>query len=125
MRPERQLGFLWGGVALATAAAAPFLPGLAAGLPPCLFHAATGVPCPTCGGTRALLALGRLDALGALAFNPLVALAALAFLLGGLAALVLALRGKGVPDVPPRPWLRAAAAAALALNWAFVIAAGR
>lgn len=125
MEPGRQLAFLWGGTALAGAAAAPFAPALAAGLPLCPFHAVTGLPCPTCGGTRALLALARLDPVSALAWNPLVALAAAVFLAGGLVALVRALRGRGVADVPARPWLRAAAALALAANWAFVIASGR
>ena len=125
MTPSRQLAFLWGGAAVLSAAAAPFAARLAAGAPACLFHAVTGVACPTCGGTRALLALARLDLAGALAWNPLVALAALVFLAGGFVALALAARGRGVPDVPPRPWLRAAAARALAATWAYVIAAGR
>ncbi len=37
---------------------------------PLLEHA--GVACPTCGGTRAGLALGRLDVVGALVENPLI-----------------------------------------------------
>ncbi len=125
MVPSRQLAFLWGAAAVSAAAAAPFAPLLAKGAPQCLFHAATGVACPTCGGTRALLALARFDVAGAFAFNPLAALAAVVFLFGGLAALALALSGRGVPDVPPRPWVRATAALALAANWVYVIAAGR
>lgn len=125
MEPGRQLGFLWGGAALASAALAPFAPALAAGAPACPFHALTGLPCPTCGGTRALLALFQLDLPAALALNPLVAAGALAFLLGGVVALSRALRGLGVPDPAPRPWHRAAAVLALVANWAFVIAAGR
>ena len=39
---------------------------------PLLEH--TGVACPTCGGTRAGLALGRLDVAGAFVENPLIAL---------------------------------------------------
>ncbi len=125
MAPERQLAFLWGGAALAGAAAVPFARPLAAGAPPCAFHALTGVACPTCGGTRALLALARLDVPAALAWNPLVTLAALVFVLGGLAALVRALRGQGVPDGPPPRWAGAAAGLAFAANWAFVIVSGR
>lgn len=125
MAPGRQLAFFWGGAALASAAAAPFARTLAAGAPACAFHAVTGVPCPTCGGTRALVALAGLDVGAAFAWNPLVTLAAAAFVLGGLVALVLAARGRGVADVAPRPWLRAFAALALAANWAYVVAAGR
>ncbi len=125
MVPQRQLAFLWGGAALAGAAAAPFARTLAAGAPACLFHALTGVPCPTCGATRALLALARLDVPAALAWNPLVAVAAVVFLAGGLVALLRALGGKGVPDGAPPRWAGGAAALAFAANWAFVIAAGR
>jgi len=38
----------------------------------CPFKALTGLPCPGCGMTHALLALGRLDLAGAYALNPLV-----------------------------------------------------
>ncbi len=125
MAPERQLAFLWGGAALAGAAAAPFARAVAAASPSCLFRALTGVPCPTCGGTRALLALVRFDVPSALAWNPLVTLAALVFVLGGLVALARALTGRGVPDGPPPRWAGAFAGLAFAANWAFVIATGR
>ena len=48
------------------------------GPPLCLFHRATGHPCPTCGVTRAGVALlhGRVQS--ALTFNPLFTLAVLA-----------------------------------------------
>src|SRR5689334_14229058 len=38
----------------------------------------TGIPCPTCGGTRALKALGHGAVLAALRWNPLVTIVALA-----------------------------------------------
>ena len=125
MAPGRQLAFLWGGAALVCAAAAPFAQGLAAGTPACPFRALTGIPCATCGGTRALLALARLDVGAALSWNPLVTLAAIVFFAGGLVALVRALRGDGVPDPAPPRWAGAAAAAVLVANWAFVVIAGR
>lgn len=40
----------------------------------CPLLAHTGVACPTCGGTHAGLALGRLDVIGAFTENPLIAL---------------------------------------------------
>ncbi len=40
---------------------------------PCTFHRVTGLPCLTCGGTRAARALGHLRVLEALRWNPLVA----------------------------------------------------
>lgn len=49
-------------------------------LPVCRFHNLTGVPCPLCGGTRALRSIADLDLLAAIQFNPLV------FLTGALIA---------------------------------------
>jgi uncharacterized protein DUF2752 len=125
MGPDRQLAFLWGGAALACAAAAPWAPALARGLPPCLFHALVGIPCLTCGGTRALLGLSRFDVGGAFSWNPLAAAAGLLFVLGGLVALGAALVGRGVEMPRPTPALRGALALAVAANWVFLVAAGR
>ena len=36
----------------------------------CPFRAATGLPCPGCGMTRAMLSLGQLKVLDAVGFNP-------------------------------------------------------
>jgi hypothetical protein len=41
-------------------------------LPPCAFHALTGLYCPGCGSTRALHALVHGDVAQALAMNPLL-----------------------------------------------------
>lgn len=46
-------------------------------LPKCALKATTGIPCPTCGGTRALRALALCDFSGALKWNPIVTVAAL------------------------------------------------
>lgn len=42
--------------------------------PLCNFRRLTGLPCPTCGTTRMVLALGRADFTAALAYNPLALL---------------------------------------------------
>lgn len=42
----------------------------------CLLRGLTGVPCPFCGGTTAMVQLGRGDLLGALRASPLVVLGA-------------------------------------------------
>jgi hypothetical protein len=125
VRPGRQLAFLWGGAALVCAAAAPWAPALAHGLPPCPFRALAGIPCLTCGSTRALLALVRFDVGGAFSWNPLAAAAGILLVPGGLVALGVALSGRGVETPRPTTALRAALALALAANWAFLIAAGR
>ncbi|HMA28271.1 MAG TPA: DUF2752 domain-containing protein [Thermoanaerobaculia bacterium] len=125
MRPSRQLAFLWGGAALACVAAAPWAPALARGLPPCPFRALVGIPCLTCGGTRALLALARLDAGAAFSWNPLAAVAGSLLVLGGFVALAAALAGRGVETPRPTPGLRAGLVLSALANWAFLVAAGR
>lgn len=47
----------------------------------CLFHQFTGWPCPFCGGTRSLVALGGLKFSEAILLNPLVAFTCLAVLI--------------------------------------------
>jgi hypothetical protein len=123
---------LWLSVALAGAALVVLW--LAAGheeLPRvvCPFRHITGIPCVTCGGTRAVLALTRGDVQAAFIWNPLVAafaIAALAWLL--YAAIVTTLRAPrlrvrlGARD---RFLFRAAAWVAIASNWVFLILQGR
>lgn len=111
---------------LALVGAAFHLDGL--GFTMCAFKATTGIPCVTCGGTRALVALGRLDVLGAFAMNPLVALALVTLLPWGIADAVLALKGRAlVLEIGPAVGrvLRWAIVPALAANWAYLIAVGR
>jgi len=55
-------------------------------LPPCVFHQVTGYPCPTCGTTRAILALAGGRWREAALINPLVILGSalfFAWLIGG------------------------------------------
>jgi hypothetical protein len=98
------------------------------GLPLCVFKAATGIPCLTCGGTRAVVRLANLDPLGALMMNPVVALAFLVLVPWAVADAVLALRRRSlVLEVGPGlgQALRWIAVPVLAANWAFLIIAGR
>jgi hypothetical protein len=108
------------GVALAT-------PGIE--LPRCLFKTLTGLPCPTCGVTRTVIALSRFDVQRALFMNPLAAIACVAGLLYLLyAAAVLLLRlprlRPTVSDVDARR-IRIVAIATLAINWVWLIGTGR
>jgi len=54
-------------------------------LPPCPFHAATGLDCPGCGGTRAFLALAHGDVRAALDHHALLVLALPALVVGWVA----------------------------------------
>lgn len=71
----------------------------------CPFRAITGVPCPICGTTTAMVRLGRGNVGGALAANPVTLLA--------VVALVLAPAFAGRVRVPHRavPWLLTCAVA--------------
>jgi hypothetical protein len=95
----------------------------------CLFKRMTGLPCVTCGGTRALARLVALDIPGAFAMNPLVTLGLLAVLPWAAADLWLWWRRQQALSVEIMPAARdfllwAALGAGLA-NWAWVVWAGR
>ena len=94
----------------------------------CVFKLTTGLPCVTCGSTRALGRLVHGDLYGAWLMNPLAASGALALLPWAAADLLLMMRGRalGVELAPAaaRAARIAVVAAALA-NWAYLVAAGR
>ncbi len=122
------LGAIFGGIG-ALAAAAVWALGLdRVPLTLCLFKAMTGLPCPTCGGTRALGRLAAGDVAGAVAMNPLAAAGAAVLAAWALADLLLLPSGRAVAlEVSGRASraLRVAVPAALLLNWLYLVAAGR
>lgn len=87
-------------------------------LPPCLLKTATGIPCPSCGLTRATLAMIRGDWFASLAFHPLGIVFA-----AEVATLTLVLvrrKSIGLPVRPPQPvidWLIIANVVALLVVW--------
>lgn len=94
----------------------------------CVFKAATGLPCMTCGTTRALARLARLDLAGALAMNPLATLGTLTLAPWAAADLLLLPRGRALSlELSPAAarMARIAAVASVLANWAWLIAAGR
>lgn len=98
-------------------------------MPLCPFKTLTGLPCPTCGVTRAVMAMTRLDFAAALAFNPLAAAAALFGALYLLyAGVVLAARLRRFrPRLTPRDLnvARVAVLTVLAANWLYLVLVGR
>jgi hypothetical protein len=94
----------------------------------CLFKLTTGCPCMTCGGTRALNHLLKLDLGGAFAMNPLATLAMLGLIPWAAADALLLLRGRalaldvsdGVASV-----LRPLVVLAVFMNWGYLVAVGR
>ena len=94
----------------------------------CAFKAVTGLPCMSCGTTRAFARLYSLDLPGAVAMNPLSAAVALALVPWGMADFALLAKGRAVAlEVSPRlaPVVRVSAVALVFANWAYLIVAGR
>jgi hypothetical protein len=121
---------LWlmvGGASLCLLGAALATPGIQ--LPRCAFKIITGLPCPTCGVTRTVIALSRGHVDRALFMNPLAAVACglgILYLLYAAAVLALKLprfRPVAAPDTVRR--LRYATVAVITVNWAWLIVTGR
>ena len=116
-RDERQIAYLWGVLAVSSLLLRPVWLAAAPLLPHCAFRAVTGVPCLSCGTTRAAVAL--------LNGHPVEALAGLGFLLGGVLAPLWAALGLPVPRLsrPPAGALRISLVLLLLAGWWWVILA--
>jgi len=124
---ERQLAWIWGLSAACALLFRPLWPAIPPLLPRCAFHALTGWPCPTCGTTRAALALLDGHPVQALIENPLMTILAVAFVTGGLLAPIWSLARLPIPVVPSiagKP-LRIAAVLVILSNWVYLLLSGR
>ena len=123
---NRQLAFLWGGVALSLVVSSPWAPEISGALWGCAFKSVTGYACPTCGTTRAAMLLARFDVVSALMHYPLATLGWTFLIVGGFVASTLTLVGKRVPPVPTHlpGWARVSIVLSLLLNWAYLLATG-
>lgn len=86
----------------------------------CLLKRVTGHPCPTCGSTRAILALGQGRWAEALAWNPLVLLGLGALLVMGVHQALTGCRLAVEVDTAGRRLVWGIAALAFLLNWVWV-----
>ena len=122
-REERQLAYLWLAAAASALALRPLWLLIAPLLRPCVFRSLTGVPCPTCGTTRAATAFLDGNLIAAVAANPLAAMAGLLFVVGAPLATLWAIFRWRVPELPaPLPiWIRVCAVVVLVANWLYVI----
>ncbi len=123
-REDRQLAVLWGVLAVSSLLLRPLWLALAPLLPACPFRALTGIPCLSCGTTRAAEALLHGEMLRALSINPLATLAGAGFIAGGVVAPLWTLAALPLPRIgaPPPRSLRIALVAALLLDWVWVAA---
>lgn len=126
MSSGRQFGLFWGAVAAALVALSSLAPHVAEAAPACLLKTLTGLPCPTCGATRAALALARFDPAAAFAVSPLAAAVWILLIAGGLAAGLASLARIEIPGPPSdlsRP-VRWALVAVVVANWIYLILTG-
>ncbi|NHZ73488.1 MAG: DUF2752 domain-containing protein [Nitrospirae bacterium] len=123
---ERQLGLIWGTVVVVLLLLAMRAEQLAQILPACAFKTLAGIPCPTCGMTRATLALVNLDLMAALRVNPLATGLVMAFVVGGLVAGLAALLGRPLkePRWDLRPAERLGLVMVIVANWAYLVSRG-
>ena len=122
------LGAIFGGIGLLAAAAVGLLRLDRIPLTLCVFKGLTGLPCPTCGSTRALGRLFALDFAGALAMNPFTTLVAVLVAGWAVADLALLPRGRALELEVPKPLgfaLRVGALVLFLANWVYLITAGR
>lgn len=96
-------------------------------LPPCPVRSAFGLPCASCGMTRAFVAMARGDVAAAAAASPLGAALALGVWGFALAALIRPLLGFRWPELAPRAAraLALTGIGALLANWGWLVTAWR
>ena len=116
----------WSLLCAAVAMAAIAISCQTAGIRLCLFKRLTGIPCPTCGGTRAVLHLLRGDLSAAWRSHPLVTVLLLGLMVNAVlsAASLASFRRLPVLQASPRAWcwLGGLLLALAALNWGYLIA---
>jgi hypothetical protein len=119
-----EFGILYGGIALLVLLAARFMPVLS-WAPSCAFKGLTGLECPTCGSTRAVLFLAQGDILSSFKMNPLASLCfivAVVFLLYSLLTLVFDAPRIGVVlSNKEKDALRVGAVLLVLINWTYLV----
>ena len=122
------LGAIFGGIGLLAAVVVGSLRLDRVPLTFCVVKGLSGLPCPTCGSTRAFGRLFELDIAGALAMNPFTTLVAVV-IAGWAVADVLLLPRRRALRVALSPSLgralRVASFAAFFANWVYLLAVGR
>jgi hypothetical protein len=119
-----EFGIIYGGIALMMLAAGRLMPVLSLA-PDCVFKGLTGIPCLTCGSTRAVVRLSHGDILPAFELNPLTTLCLISAVLYFIYSLM-----RVVFDLPRISFLltdqeknvmRAGAVILLLVQWVYLI----
>ena len=123
-RGQIEFGIIYGGIALLAVCAGRFVPVLSFA-PSCVFKGLTGVPCPTCGATRAVVHLAQGELSASLILNPLVVLClviASAIFFYSLITLVLDVpRVRVILSDREKNIARSAVVALVLANWCYLI----
>lgn len=94
-------------------------------LPRCVMYDLFGLPCPTCGATRAFLACARGDFVAAFAANPLTTLIYASLFVAAGVLLAATVANKNILNrlhAAPLTIVRRIAAVALGANWIYLLA---
>ncbi len=125
--PGSSVHMIWGAMVLLFLITAGLYRDVLSLMPECLFHEITGFPCLTCGATRSLESLSAFDLISSFLSNPLL----VSFIIGLIAFSILHLAGfvykrKIILELTPREKkrVRFTVMALIAVNWAYLIAAG-
>jgi hypothetical protein len=122
------LGAIFGSIGVLAGAAIAFLGLDRLPVAFCVFKGLTGLPCPTCGSTRAVGRLFGLDPAGALAMNPFTTLVAVVIAAWAVVDVLLIPRGRALRvdlSASAGRALRVAAFVAFFANWIYLLFAGR
>jgi Protein of unknown function (DUF2752) len=129
-RGELDHELVWFSVSLSSLAVAALWFGLHLPWPHCAFHDLTGLPCVTCGGTRAGIEFFHRDFIAAWRWNPLVFAGLCALSVFDIyAAVVLATRAPRIRIAHLTPveknFLRIVIVALFAVNWIYLLSHSR
>ena len=94
------------------------------GMPPCAFHLATGLPCPSCGMTTAFAHMARLNIVAALDAQPFGTALSILVVAAGVAALYCAVFNRSLLGIASRIFTKRTAVIIILvflLTWAFQV----
>ncbi|MBK8229481.1 MAG: DUF2752 domain-containing protein [Candidatus Eisenbacteria bacterium] len=91
-----------------------------------MFRSAVGIPCPSCGGYRAALALAQADPVAAFLWNPLISVGLVTFSAVGFVAPLWLARGRATPDLRAGlpGWTLPVLLLLVLLNWLYLLRTG-
>lgn len=119
-----EFGIIYGSIAALCVLAVKYLP-IAHVAPSCVFKGISGIPCPTCGATRALMNMTEGNFMDAVTMNPLAAVLVAAALLSCLYSVVSLLFGlRRVAfslSEREKDRMRIAAVMIVLANWGYVL----